>query len=88
MPSRPLPFFLPDSYFCLMEVIVIFSNKKSPIFQVSPKGMDDCNGYGSRMPVKLRTFVELTMDVASASPRRYFFEAGCCMYNFPFILSF
>lgn len=25
-------------------------------------------------PVKLKTFVELTMDVASASPRRYFFE--------------
>lgn len=27
------------------------------------------------IPIKLRTFVELTMDVASASPRRYFFEA-------------
>ncbi|XP_058078340.1 NADPH-dependent diflavin oxidoreductase 1-like isoform X2 [Magnolia sinica] len=27
-----------------------------------------------RDPVKLRTFVELTMDIASASPRRYFFE--------------
>ncbi|TXG61274.1 hypothetical protein EZV62_012637 [Acer yangbiense] len=26
-------------------------------------------------PIKLRTFVELTMDVALASPRRYFFEA-------------
>ncbi|KAL3527059.1 hypothetical protein ACH5RR_011715 [Cinchona calisaya] len=26
------------------------------------------------LPVKLKTFVELTMDVASASPRRYFFE--------------
>ncbi|KAI3857634.1 hypothetical protein MKW98_028898 [Papaver atlanticum] len=25
-------------------------------------------------PIKLKTFVELTMDVASASPRRYFFE--------------
>ncbi|KAH7657685.1 Flavin reductase (NADPH) protein [Dioscorea alata] len=25
-------------------------------------------------PVKLRTFVALTMDIASASPRRYFFE--------------
>ncbi|KAI5409932.1 hypothetical protein KIW84_055404 [Lathyrus oleraceus] len=41
---------------------------------VSPREMDDCNGHGSRMPVKLRTFVELTMDVASASSRRYFFE--------------
>jgi len=88
MPSTSLTFLLPDSYFCLMEVIVIFSNKKSPIFQVGPKGMDDCNGHVSRMPVKLRTFVELTMDVASASPRRYFFEARCCMFNFPFILSF
>ncbi|XP_038697915.1 NADPH-dependent diflavin oxidoreductase 1 isoform X2 [Tripterygium wilfordii] len=27
-----------------------------------------------KVPVKLKTFVELTMDVASASPRRYFFE--------------
>ncbi|KAF9605146.1 hypothetical protein IFM89_014137 [Coptis chinensis] len=28
-----------------------------------------------RGPVKLRSFVELTMDIASASPRHYFFEA-------------
>ncbi|KAF9605152.1 hypothetical protein IFM89_014143 [Coptis chinensis] len=28
-----------------------------------------------RGPVKLRSFVELTMDIASASPRRYFFES-------------
>ncbi|XP_056696712.1 NADPH-dependent diflavin oxidoreductase 1 isoform X2 [Spinacia oleracea] len=28
----------------------------------------------SGLPVRLRTFVESTMDVASASPRRYFFE--------------
>ncbi|XP_031281252.1 NADPH-dependent diflavin oxidoreductase 1 isoform X2 [Pistacia vera] len=28
----------------------------------------------TEIPIKLRTFVELTMDVASASPRRYFFE--------------
>ncbi|KAK2399579.1 NADPH-dependent diflavin oxidoreductase [Trifolium repens] len=41
---------------------------------VSPREMDDHNANGSRRPVKLRTFVELTMDVASASPRRYFFE--------------
>lgn len=27
-----------------------------------------------RVPVRLKTFVELAMDVASASPRRYFFE--------------
>lgn len=29
----------------------------------------------ANVPIKLKTFVELTMDVASASPRRYFFEA-------------
>ncbi|KAJ4842986.1 multidrug-resistance type transporter [Turnera subulata] len=29
----------------------------------------------SKVPIKLKKFVELTMDVASASPRRYFFEA-------------
>ncbi|KZV53872.1 NADPH-dependent diflavin oxidoreductase 1-like [Dorcoceras hygrometricum] len=28
----------------------------------------------TQFPVKLKTFVELNMDVASASPRRYFFE--------------
>ncbi|KAG9458275.1 hypothetical protein H6P81_002783 [Aristolochia fimbriata] len=28
----------------------------------------------SRNPIRLRSLVELTMDVASASPRRYFFE--------------
>ncbi|KAK3035223.1 hypothetical protein RJ639_033857 [Escallonia herrerae] len=27
-----------------------------------------------KVPVRLKTFVELTMDVSSASPRRYFFE--------------
>ncbi|KAG7531568.1 Ferredoxin-NADP reductase (FNR) nucleotide-binding domain [Arabidopsis suecica] len=28
----------------------------------------------TQLPIKLKTFVELTMDVTSASPRRYFFE--------------
>ncbi|XP_023762726.1 NADPH-dependent diflavin oxidoreductase 1 [Lactuca sativa] len=33
------------------------------------------DGVGaSKDPIKLKTFVELTMDIASASPRRYFFE--------------
>lgn len=68
-----------------MKAFVSFSNKISPKFQVSPREMDDCNGHGSRMPVKLRTFVELTMDIASASPRRYFFEARCCMFDLPLI---
>ncbi|WRX32075.1 Oxidoreductase FAD/NAD(P)-binding - like 8 [Theobroma cacao] len=35
----------------------------------------DDNVNTLEVPIKLRTFVELTMDVASASPRRYFFEA-------------
>ncbi|CAA6664852.1 unnamed protein product [Spirodela intermedia] len=34
----------------------------------------DSSADMSTPPVKLRTFVELAMDVASASPRRYFFE--------------
>ncbi|TVU35201.1 hypothetical protein EJB05_17079 [Eragrostis curvula] len=33
-------------------------------------------------PIKLKTFVALTMDVASASPRRYFFEARTIMLTF------
>ncbi|KAM7520242.1 hypothetical protein LguiB_019204 [Lonicera macranthoides] len=34
----------------------------------------DGSKHVSVVPVKLKTFVELTMDVASASPKRYFFE--------------
>ncbi|XP_068654281.1 NADPH-dependent diflavin oxidoreductase 1 isoform X2 [Aristolochia californica] len=44
---------------------------------VEPNGSERCVGSTrifDRTPVHLRNFVELTMDVASASPRRYFFE--------------
>lgn len=47
-------------------------SRHSIMFQVQPKGVERPN---LENPIKLRTFVELTMDVASASPRRYFFEA-------------
>ncbi|KAI3462527.1 hypothetical protein Pfo_019190 [Paulownia fortunei] len=42
---------------------------------VQPRDKEN-NGFldPSLFPVKLKSFVELTMDVASASPRRYFFE--------------
>ncbi|KAI3983682.1 hypothetical protein MKX01_001086 [Papaver californicum] len=40
----------------------------------SEKGALDSATNSQSGPVKLKTFVELTMDVASASPRRYFFE--------------
>lgn len=33
-----------------------------------------CGEVITHVPIKLKTFVELTMDVTSASPRRYFFE--------------
>lgn len=36
--------------------------------------LPDIHKNTTEVPIKLRTFVELTMDVASASPRRYFFE--------------
>ncbi|KAJ6364847.1 hypothetical protein OIU76_029757 [Salix suchowensis] len=46
---------------------------------VHPIGIEshhrDAEGNDSKVPIKLKTFVELTMDIASASPRRYFFEA-------------
>ncbi|XP_020276007.1 NADPH-dependent diflavin oxidoreductase 1 isoform X2 [Asparagus officinalis] len=38
------------------------------------KQMVDYHANDFMNSIKLRTFVELTMDVASASPRRYFFE--------------
>ncbi|XP_024040303.1 NADPH-dependent diflavin oxidoreductase 1 isoform X5 [Citrus sinensis] len=36
--------------------------------------LPDIHKNTTEVPIKLRTFVELTMDVTSASPRRYFFE--------------
>lgn len=53
----------PDAY-----ITVEATNSSKPI-----RGRD--NGpLPSQTPVKLRTLVESTMDIASASPRRYFFE--------------
>ncbi|KAG6412440.1 hypothetical protein SASPL_125119 [Salvia splendens] len=45
-------------------------------FQVQVQARDNENrGFRKpSTPVKLKSFIELTMDVASASPRRYFFE--------------
>lgn len=46
-------------------------------FQVQHREQDNVIGdtkSSLNIPVKLKIFVELTMDVASASPRRYFFE--------------
>ncbi|XP_024026130.1 NADPH-dependent diflavin oxidoreductase 1 isoform X1 [Morus notabilis] len=34
----------------------------------------DAHANATAVPVKLKSFVSMTMDVASASPRRYFFE--------------
>ena len=59
----------------------VWYNLEETIFflQIRAKGGDKLS-RGSHMknsmdPIKLKTFVSLTMDVASASPRRYFFEA-------------
>lgn len=44
---------------------------------VKPRNKEDFLEDGvsaSKGPIKLKRFVELTMDIASASPRRYFFE--------------
>ncbi|XP_010263351.1 PREDICTED: NADPH-dependent diflavin oxidoreductase 1 isoform X2 [Nelumbo nucifera] len=45
---------------------------------VQPRGIEnilpDSLKNVSRLPIRLKKFVELTMDVASASPRHYFFE--------------
>lgn len=49
----------------------------NPESYITVKRRDKDNKLGASsllLPVKLKTFVELTMDVASASPRRYFFE--------------
>ncbi|XP_030482770.2 NADPH-dependent diflavin oxidoreductase 1 isoform X1 [Cannabis sativa] len=45
------------------------------IITVYPVDTKTCNDdHATVDPIKLKSFVELTMDVASASPRRYFFE--------------
>ncbi|XP_062106304.1 NADPH-dependent diflavin oxidoreductase 1 isoform X3 [Humulus lupulus] len=50
------------------------------LITVFPVDMETYNdAYATMVPIKLKSFVELTMDVASASPRRYFFEV---MSNF------
>lgn len=56
-------------------------------FQVEPrdKKKDDVgisceNGW--KTPVKLKNFVQYTMDVASASPRHYFFEVSDAFGSF------
>ncbi|WZZ61204.1 hypothetical protein YC2023_061311 [Brassica napus] len=44
---------------------------------VHPRETESNGSFGeviTHVPIKLKTFVELTMDVTSASPRRYFFE--------------
>lgn len=53
----------PDAY------ITVEATNSSKPFQ----GIDK-ESLPSQTPVKLRTLVESTMDIASASPRRYFFE--------------
>jgi hypothetical protein len=67
---------------CTFDIAVtlfILNNGQCILFQVNPIGMESCHrdaeGNDYKVPIKLKTFVELTMDIASASPRRYFFEA-------------
>lgn len=59
-------------------------------FQVYPRkqenGFYDSDTDVSRAPIKLRTYVELAMDVSSASPRRYFFEAMILSLWFDWII--
>ncbi|XP_065854147.1 NADPH-dependent diflavin oxidoreductase 1 isoform X2 [Euphorbia lathyris] len=44
------------------------------LITVQPRVMKSAPNNGPNVPIKLKTFVERTMDIASASPRRYFFE--------------
>ncbi|KDP32944.1 hypothetical protein JCGZ_12975 [Jatropha curcas] len=44
------------------------------LITVHPRVMENAQGNAPNVPIKLKTYVELTMDIASASPRRYFFE--------------
>lgn len=63
----------------IAAVLFILNNGQCILFQVHPIGIEshhrDAEGTDSKVPIKLKTFVELTMDIASASPSRYFFEA-------------
>ncbi|WCJ25387.1 NADPH-dependent diflavin oxidoreductase 1 [Euphorbia peplus] len=44
------------------------------LITVHPR-VETAQNNGPNVPVKLKTFVERTMDITSTSPRRYFFEA-------------
>ncbi|GFP85303.1 NADPH-dependent diflavin oxidoreductase 1 [Phtheirospermum japonicum] len=62
----------PESYITVAENNYVF-----PLipFQVQPRDKENHGSLNpSSFPMKLKSFVELTMDVASASPRRYIFE--------------
>ncbi|EEF31396.1 NADPH fad oxidoreductase, putative [Ricinus communis] len=44
------------------------------LITVHPRVTECSQSNTPTVPIKLKNFVELTMDIASASPRRYFFE--------------
>jgi hypothetical protein len=66
--------------------VILLAEVYSVVSQVQAKGGDKVS-KGSVVnsnlldSIKLKTFVALTMDVASASPRRYFFEARANILN-------
>lgn len=60
------------SYFMICSFTIVPLNN---CFQVQPRDRENHVSLDHPLfPVKLKSFVELTMDFASASPRRYFFE--------------
>ncbi|KAL5722167.1 multidrug-resistance type transporter [Ranunculus cassubicifolius] len=66
---------LPSQNPSAVEAFIQRCNLNPEIYiTVIENGISNMPTNVSRRPVKLQTFVELTMDVASASPRRYFFE--------------
>ncbi|XP_050227357.1 NADPH-dependent diflavin oxidoreductase 1 isoform X2 [Mercurialis annua] len=44
------------------------------LITVHPRVTESAQCHAPNVPIRLKSFVELTMDIASASPRRYFFE--------------
>lgn len=70
--------------FCCIDAAPVLFKSRNKMETLSPMQVqlrDSSNpdadvdaDAASGLPVRLRTFVESTMDVASASPRRYFFE--------------
>ncbi|CAN6478791.1 unnamed protein product [Victoria cruziana] len=69
-----LPSQNPDAVDAFIRRCNLDADAYITVHRADPGGTNLTHSQNLGKPVKLRTLVDLTMDIASASPRRYFFE--------------